>query len=85
MATKEDEAAAALYANIMEEVKLRALSINILTNASISLHPVLISEYCFLQLRMLCELIAIGCLVAHGDIEATQTKDFQKTWKADEM
>lgn len=28
-----------------------------------------IREFCFLQLRMLCELIALACLAAHGDLE----------------
>lgn len=33
---------------------------------------------CYLQLRMLCETIALGCLVAHGDIKH---RDTLKSWK----
>jgi hypothetical protein len=38
-----------------------------------------IHEFCFLQLRMLCELIALGCLTAHGDLETGKLK---KTYEA---
>lgn len=41
-----------------------------------------IIEFCFLQLRMLCELIALGCLTAHGDLEAGKLK---KSHKADQI
>jgi hypothetical protein len=34
---------------------------------------------------MLCELIALGCLVTHGDIQAAQARKLQKTWEADKI
>jgi hypothetical protein len=84
MATKRDEEALALYIRLMEEAKGRALSINPITNSQIGIGAPLIREYCFLQLRILCELIALGCLIAHGDI--TNTKYFQKNvYKADDI
>ena len=84
MATKRDEEALALYIRLMEEVKGRAFSINAITHSPIQIGPPLIREYCFLQLRMLCELIALGCLVAHGDI--ANTKYFQRdAYKADDI
>jgi hypothetical protein len=84
MTTQRDEEALALYIRLMEEVKGRAFSINALVNSQITIGPPLIREYCFLQLRMLCELIALGCLVAHGDI--TNTKYFQRdAYKADDI
>jgi hypothetical protein len=85
MASKQDLEAAELYANVMEEIKVRAASINTLTNMRDGLPSPLVREYCFLQLRMMCELIALGCLVAHGDIEATKAKALQKAYKADEI
>jgi hypothetical protein len=85
MPSKADLDAANLYASIMEEVKARALSINTITNSPSGLPSPLVREYCFLQLRMLCELIALGCLVAHGDIEATKATSFQRAYKADEI
>jgi len=73
MPTQADLEAARTYTSIMEEAKLRARSINTLTNSGFELPVSLRREYCFLQLRMLCELIALGCLVAHGDIEVTRS------------
>jgi hypothetical protein len=83
MATKADEASKDLYHSIMEEVMIRAFSINTAIKTPIRIPQSLIREYCYLQLRMLCELIALGCLVAHGDI--TKTKYFQKAYKADDI
>ena len=37
-------------------------------NGATGLHHRFVEEFCYLQLRMTCELIALGCLVAHGDI-----------------
>src|SRR5271166_6514377 len=56
MPTKSDEIAMNLYKSIMEEIKVRALSINTATNSPNGLPPALIREFCFLQLRMMCEL-----------------------------
>src|SRR5262249_21269790 len=44
----------------------------------------LVREFGFLQLRMVCELIALGCLIIHGDIEETKSRRF-KTHKADDI
>jgi hypothetical protein len=83
METSADQRAVDLYATLMDEAKIRALSINTIGHAAILPYP-LVREYAYLQLRMLCELIALGCLVAHGDI--TQTKYFQRdAYKADEI
>jgi hypothetical protein len=34
---------------------------------------------------MVCELIALGCLVAHGDITAHKSKKLHKQWAADKI
>ena len=85
MATQADLNAAQLYTAIMEEAKSRALSINTVTGPGLALPVVLRREFCFLQLRMLCELIALGCLVAHGDIEETKLATFQKAYNAGDI
>jgi hypothetical protein len=85
MPTQADLDAANVYTSIMEEAKFRALSINTLTNSGYALPVPLQREYCFLQLRMLCELIALGCLVAHGDIEETKSSSLQKAYRAGEI
>jgi hypothetical protein len=42
-------------------------------------------EICFLQFRMICELIATACLVAHGDIDPNLTKELKEKWHAGEV
>ncbi|MEO8683978.1 MAG: hypothetical protein ABI414_03965, partial [Devosia sp.] len=69
MATQEQLAASVLYANIMAEVKYRTDAIDAGTGGKLPLSAPLIREFCYLQLRMICELIALGCLVTaivHG-------------------
>ena len=56
------------YANLMEEAKLRFQSIELVTSGKAGLHPMIAQEVGYLQLRLLCEIVALGCLIAHGDI-----------------
>jgi hypothetical protein len=72
-----------LYASIMEEVKIRVAAIEAALAGSLPIHGAITREFCFLQLRMLCELIALGCLAAHGDIVATT--NLRKQWSADKI
>src|SRR6266540_3273159 len=86
MATKKQIDIIHRYAAMMEEAKLRMDCITAATSGIITvLPPPALREFCFLQLRMLCELIALGCLVAHGDIPATQTKKLQREWSPDRI
>jgi len=80
-ATARQLAAMDLYANLMEEAKARLVSIQTVVNER-KFPAQIIREFAYLQLRMLCELIALGCLVAHGDIKATQTKKLREEHKA---
>ena len=80
MATPADLTVSEIYRDLVKEVIIRAFSINTITGAQVGLHPLLIREYCFLQLRMMCELIALGCLLCHGDIEATKARKLQKAY-----
>lgn len=56
-----------IYLRIMEEIKERLNIIESLKAASIS--PLQAREICFLELRHICELIAIGCLAAQGTLK----------------
>lgn len=78
-------AASALYANLMTEIKIRITAINTGTLNQLPVPPPIVKEFCFLQVRMICELIALGCLVAHGDISATKSSKLQKAWEADKI
>jgi hypothetical protein len=85
MASAEDLASLQLYMELMEEVKARAASINTLTNDQRGIPSPMVREYCYLQLRMLCELIALGCLVAHGDIVASSPASLRKAYDPAEI
>lgn len=56
-----------LYANLMDEAKVRIDCISIAAQGRLGYPVPIIREFCYLQLRLLCELIALSCLVAHGD------------------
>lgn len=66
---RRDEALAhrTLYANIMQEIKIRIAAVDAETMNQLPVVPPLVKEFCYLQFRMICEPIAVGCLVAHGD------------------
>jgi len=72
-----------LYRSIMEEARTRVDAINVVLRGATGLAERAAAEFCFLQIRMLCELTALGCLVAHGEIEKTKT--LSKIWAADEI
>ncbi|MGE3580605.1 MAG: hypothetical protein AB7J28_04280, partial [Hyphomonadaceae bacterium] len=76
--TSDQEATVArlnVYASLMEEIKYRHRALNLAAANKIEgLGPLLCEEFCYLQLRMICELLALGCLVAHDDIPAVGSK-----------
>jgi len=82
-ATPKQRAALDLYAELMEEVKIRISSMDMAMQGRTGLPGALAREFCFLQLRMLCELIALGCLTAHGDIE--ESTKLRKEYAADKI
>jgi hypothetical protein len=67
----------------MDESKARFLFIEKATNGEFGLHPMLVEEVCYLQIRLLCEVIALGCLIAHGDITKLNTGPLSKKYDAD--
>lgn len=76
-----------LYCNLMGELKRRYSAMSTLTGLAVDKKlPVdLVAECCWLQLRMMCELIALGCLVAHDDIKTTRTGKIRTLWSADKI
>src|ERR1700689_5024190 len=69
----------------MHEIKQRTVIIGdaCLGKYAPSLLPVAALELCYLQLRMICELIALSSLLAHGDIEAVSTRKTLTRYEAD--
>jgi hypothetical protein len=74
-----------LYCGLMEEIKIRVKSINtVLAGQIVPPFPAAIAqEHCFVQLRMVCELIAIGCIVVHNQTSAVNA--FEKLWNANDI
>lgn len=70
MATEKQRGAIPFYSALMEEFKERLGALNFILYhvEQDSIPRRILEELGYLQLRMMCELTAIGCLVAHGDI-----------------
>jgi hypothetical protein len=83
--TTEEKEACQIYQRIMDEIVIRVDAINRATGGMMILTSPMVHEFCFLQFRYICELIALGCLVAHGDIGATKSKTFRKMWAPNEI
>lgn len=71
---------------MMEDIKRRTEVVRIiLMTVPPILEPWALYELSYLQYRKICELIALGCLVAHGDIVETKSKKMQETYDANEI
>lgn len=69
----------------MEEVKARLSAIEAALRGDFSLSPSFVEDFCYLQLRMIGELIALACLLAHGDIQSAQKSTLRTSWDADRI
>lgn len=69
------------YCGLLEEIKLRQEAISNILAGKVMMRAKIAEESCFLQLRMICELIALGCLVLHEDLKPKA--QLFKTYKAD--
>ncbi len=83
MLTNQQADASKLYSSLIAEVRRRIHVVDLATTNRIPVEPPFVKEICFLQFRMKRELLALGCLVAHGDIRPSKRLD--KAYKADEI
>ena len=83
--SKQQLEAISAYTRLLDEAKIRLHGLTEAVDGRTLLPEQLVADFCYLQLRMLCELVALGCLVAHGDIEATTTSKLQKEYAADNI
>jgi hypothetical protein len=67
----------------MAEVKERINLVIELFTGKFPLPEQMAFELCYLQLRMVCELIALGCLAVHGDSPGTRTARIRTAHQAD--
>jgi hypothetical protein len=72
-----------IYLALMEEIKLRIDCINRAMSQDLQIPPKLVQELCFLQLRMIFELIAISCLLTYG--RHANIKTLERQWNANEL
>lgn len=79
----------AIYAGFMHELKVRLGCIDAalkrIAEAGESETAFLDAEFCYLQLRMMCEVIALSALVAHNELPEANTKALLKNWNADSI
>jgi hypothetical protein len=71
------------YADLMQEIKERLYTIEDVLSGRTAIRGPLAHEFCFLQLRIICECISYACVIAHAYIKELQNPKFQKEWSAD--
>lgn len=81
----DEPAAIRSYLKLMHEVVIRLDLISQACNGQLNLSPPYAFEYCYLQYRRICELMALGCLQLHGDLPDTRTSAVAKEWNAERI
>ncbi len=74
-----------LYGRMMLEIQQRIGAIEILINEETTLEDRFAKESAFLQLRMICEIIASLCVVSHEGFSELKTGKLKKTYQADKI
>lgn len=72
-----------LYANLMEEARYRVEAMNDALSGRLKLPDMILEEFIYLQLRLLCEIIALGCLIAAGNFTQAQLTKLRDEYDAD--
>lgn len=72
-----------LYCDLMLELRNRIDVVSAILKGTYRLPQSTAYELCHLEFRLICELIAIGSLAAHGDIPASKSASLTKAYKAD--
>lgn len=71
------------YTDLMQEIKERLYTIEDVLSGRTALQGPLAHEFCFLQLRIICECISYACVIAHAYLKELQAPKFHKAWSAD--
>jgi hypothetical protein len=74
-----------LYCDLMEEIKRRTDVVLGVIQGHVPVPQIVGVELVYLQLRMICELLALACLTAHGDVPETTSKRLTKAYNADQI
>jgi hypothetical protein len=93
--SRDIDATLRLYMAFMDEIKERIALIEHIAGHTIplprlSVRPRVLAgrasfEVCQLQVRLICEALALACLTAHGEIPEVQGKDLRKAYEADKI
>jgi hypothetical protein len=81
MATETEKQAIHLHLELMHEARARTEVINHTYRNDAGFEPQFVREICYLQFRLLCETIALCCLVAHGNT----SKRLRDTYEANKI
>lgn len=69
------------YQALMSEVKARIFAVRSIVERIQGLHPQIVTETCYLQLRLCCECIALGCLAVHRSVPGSTVKGLMKAYQ----
>lgn len=70
------------YLHLAREIVIRIDLVAAACYGHLNMTPPYAREYCYLQYRRICELIALGCLLLHGDLSNVQSQKTKKEWNA---
>lgn len=73
------------YLILINEVGIRIDLVMKACNSELNLTPPFAREYAYLQFRRICELLALGCLLLHGDLPKARTKKAKREWNAEKI
>jgi hypothetical protein len=79
------EEAVKKYLPLMHELAIRIDFVAQAFDGKLNLPLPYAREYAYLQFRRMCELIALGCLLLHGDLPQAQSKSTKKEWNAERI
>lgn len=85
METFSEVAAVRRYLLLMNELTMRMDLVANACNGNLNLPPPFAREYCYLQFRRVCELVALGCLQLHGHLPAARSSSAKKEWHVDRI
>ena len=78
-----------LYLKLMEEVKGRIKAVEAMHIAfdkrQLPIADNYALEFCWLQLRMICETVALACVVAHADSVGDGLRQLAEKWRPTEL
>jgi len=74
-----------LYKRLMKEIRKRIDATEAIINRETGLEARFARESAYLQLRMICEAIALGCVNAHEGLSELRSGKLQKSYAADQI